>query len=127
MLAAIADSVRHGESLSIGLLSGQDVFTVADMPTKLDAQIRGLGVGFLPKCLAQPYIDKGQLVIKSVERVEQQIQSRYAWRKSGKRGPGTALQWWLDQLQSPITRSAVLGERCNNNQSSQTMNRFSQF
>lgn len=105
---AIADSVQQGMSLSIGLLTGQDVFTVADMPTKLDAQLRGLGVGFLPTCLAQAYIDTGRLVVKNVERAEQQVQSSYAWRKSGKAGPGRALQWWLDQLHTPVTRSALL-------------------
>lgn len=110
--AAIADSVQQGSSLTIGLLTGQDVFTVADMPTKLDAQVRGLGTGFLPTCLAQPFIDTGRLVVKSVERSEQQIQASYAWRKSGKTGNGRALQWWLDQLQTPVTRSALLGERC---------------
>jgi len=109
---AIADSVQHGASLTIGLLAGQDVFTVADMPAKLDAQLRGLGAGFLPTCLAQAYIDTGRLVAKTVERVEQQVQSSYAWRKSGKAGPGRALQWWLDQLRTPVTRSSLLGERC---------------
>jgi len=106
---AIADSNLSGVSLTIGLLTGQDVFTVADMPTKLDAQLRGLGVGFLPTCLAHPYIDSGRLVVKKVERAEQHVQASYAWRKSGKAGPGKALQWWLDQLQAPVTRSALLG------------------
>lgn len=64
----VADSVQLGTGISIGLLAGQDVFTVAGMPAKLDAQIRGLGVGFLPTCLAQPYIDTGRLVVKRVER-----------------------------------------------------------
>lgn len=108
---AIADTVQHGASLSIGLLTGQDVFTVADMPAKLDAQIRGLGSGFLPTSLAQPYIDSGRLVAKTVERAEQQVQSSYAWRKPGKTGPGRALQWWLEQLKNPLTRSALLGQR----------------
>ncbi|NTV87427.1 MAG: hypothetical protein HGA21_11875 [Burkholderiaceae bacterium] len=31
---------------------------------------------------------------------------RYAWRATGR--PGRALQWWLDQLQSPVTRRALL-------------------
>ena len=108
---AIADSVQHGASLSIGLLTGQDVFTVDDMPAKLDAQIRGLGSGFLPTCLAQPYIDTGRLVAKTVERAEQQVLASYAWRKTGKTGSGRALQWWLDQLKNPLTRSALLGQR----------------
>jgi DNA-binding transcriptional LysR family regulator len=111
---AIADSTQHGMSLSIGLLAGQDVFTVADMASKLDAQVRGLGTGFLPTCIAQPYIDTGRLVARSVERAEQQVQSCYAWRNrgSGKASQGNALQWWLEQLKRPVTRSALLGERC---------------
>lgn len=109
---AVADSNPHDAGLSIGLQAGQDVFTVADMSEKLEAQLRGLGAGFLPTCLAQPYIDTGRLVVKSVERVEQKILSSYAWRKSGKGGMGRALQWWLDQLLAPVTRAALLGERC---------------
>ncbi|WP_417067082.1 LysR family transcriptional regulator [Niveibacterium terrae] len=108
---AIADSARQGVSMTIGLLTGQDVFTVPDLPAKLDAQIRGLGVGFLPTRFAQPYIDAGRLVAKSVERAEHQIETLYAWRKSGPAGPGRALRWWLDQLGSAVTRSALLGER----------------
>lgn len=109
---AISDSVLRGMSLSIGLLTGQDVFSVADMPTKLDAQVRGLGVGNLPTCLAQPYIDTGRLVVKQIDRTTQKVQASYAWRKSGKGSKGRALQWWLEQLQSPATRAALLGEHC---------------
>jgi DNA-binding transcriptional LysR family regulator len=109
---AIADSIQHGgASLSVGLLTGQDVFTVATMANKVDAQVRGLGAGFLPVCLARPYIDTGRLVAKRVERTEHRVQSSYAWRKSGKAGNGRALQWWIDQLQAPVTRSALLGGR----------------
>jgi DNA-binding transcriptional LysR family regulator len=107
---AIADSVRHGASVSIGLLTGQDVFTVDNMTSKIDAQVRGLGVGFLPTCLAQSHIDSGRLVVKEVERTQQQIRSSYAWRSGGS-GQGRALQWWLAQLQSPVTRAALLGQR----------------
>jgi DNA-binding transcriptional LysR family regulator len=106
---AVADTVQRGSGLTIGLLPGQDVFTVSGMPAKLDAQIRGLGVGFLPGCLAQPYLDSGRLVARRVERSERQIQVCYAWRKSGKPGQGRALQWWLAQLKSPVTREALLG------------------
>jgi DNA-binding transcriptional LysR family regulator len=109
---AIADSVQHGASLSIGLLAGQDVFTLESMTTKLDAQVRGLGVGFLSTCLAQPHIDAGRLRVMRVERTQQQILSCYAWRNSGKTAQGRALLWWLAQLHSPVTRSALLGQRC---------------
>lgn len=108
---AVADTIRHGGGLSIGLLAGQDVFTVTDLLAKLDAQIRGLGIGFLPKSLAQPYIDSGRLVAKRVERPERQIHVSYAWLRSGSPGQGRALQWWLTQLHNPLTRVALLDER----------------
>jgi DNA-binding transcriptional LysR family regulator len=108
---AIADSTRRGSGLTIGLLPGQDVFTVWSMTAKLDAQIRGLGAGFLPTNLAQPYIDAGRLVAKKVARPEHHVDVSYAWRTSGRRSEGRALQWWLDRLQSPVTRAALLAGR----------------
>lgn len=108
---AIADSTREGNALSVGLLAAQDVFTVADLPSKLDAQLRGLGVGFLPAHLAQAYVDTGRLVARRVARAEQRIQACYAWRKTSQAGQGRALKWWLTQLASPITRAALLGRR----------------
>jgi DNA-binding transcriptional LysR family regulator len=107
---AVADSIQRGEALTFGLLAGQDVFTVPSMPAKLDAQIRGLGAGFLPTCLAQAYIDSGRLVAKRVERKEQQVHVSYAWRRHSRPGQGRAMQWWLSQLQSPVTRASLLGE-----------------
>ena len=108
---AVADSIQRGGGLSVGLLAGQDVFTVGSMPAKVDAQIRGLGAGFLPTCLAQPYIDTGRLVVKRLARPEQHLVFSYAWRTGGRASQGRALQWWLAQMQSPITRAALLGER----------------
>jgi DNA-binding transcriptional LysR family regulator len=107
---AVADSIQRGGGLTIGLLAGQDIFTVTGMPAKLDAQIRGLGVGFLPTSLAQPYVDSGRLIVKRVERSERQVQVSYAWRKSGRPGQGRALEWWLGQLKSSVTRASLLGE-----------------
>jgi DNA-binding transcriptional LysR family regulator len=106
---ALADSVERGGGLTVGMLTGQDVFTVSNMAAKVDAQIRGLGVGFLPKSLAQPYIDTGKLVVKRVERAEHELQFCYAWRDSGKAAQGRALQWWLEQMQSAVSRAALLG------------------
>lgn len=108
---AVADSTQRGDGISFGLLAGQDVLTVSSMPAKLDAQIRGLGAGFLATCLAQSFIDTGRLVVKRVERAEQQLQVSYAWRKSGKSEQGRALQWWLAQLKSCVSRAALLGQR----------------
>ena len=108
---AVADSIPRGDGVTTGLLAGQDVFTVTSMSAKVDAQIRGLGAGFLSTCLAQPYIDSGRLVVKSVERAERHIQVSYAWRNGPGKTQGRAMQWWLERLQNPVTRAALIGVR----------------
>ncbi len=109
---AVADSTQRGSGVTVNLLSGQDVFTVPSMQHKLEAQLRGMGCGFLPVPLAQPYVDTGRLVLKTVERGPRVARMDYAWRSGdGKGNPGQlgkALQWWLDQLASPTTRAALL-------------------
>lgn len=107
-VVAAADSIRHGGGMTVGLLSGQDVFTVTTMQAKLEAQLRGMGCGFLPEGLVQPYIDSGRLVAKRVERAEQQAHASYAWRKTPTASRGRALQWWLDRLESTHTRQALM-------------------
>jgi DNA-binding transcriptional LysR family regulator len=107
-VVAVADSVPRGSGLSIGLLGGQDVFTVPDMHSKLEAQLRGLGAGFLPLSMALPYISTGRLVAKAVTQSQRTGETHYAWRNSRKTTPGKALQWWLAQLQSETTQRALL-------------------
>jgi len=104
----VADTITRGGGLTFGLLGGQDVFTVATMQDKLDAQLRGLGSGFVPECMARGYIETGRLVVKKMERPQRLIRVNYAWRSVAKSSPGRALQWWLAQLESPTTRMALL-------------------
>jgi DNA-binding transcriptional LysR family regulator len=105
---AVADSVLRGSAMTFGLLSGQDVFTVGSMQAKLDAQLRGLAGGNLPRCMADPYIETGRLVVKRTERGPRQVAIHYAWRGGKTATHGRALQWWLQQLESPTTRAALL-------------------
>jgi DNA-binding transcriptional LysR family regulator len=104
---AVADSVSRGAGLTIGLLGGQDVFTVPDMQSKLEAQLRGLGGGFLPESLARPYIESGLLVAKTVQKPRIST-CHYAWRDSKQTPAGQALRWWLSQLERDSTRNALL-------------------
>ena len=103
---AVADSIHSGSTITLGLLGGQDVFTVSSMADKLDAQLRGLGAGFLPETLVAPYVKAGHLVVKEVERSARLAQVGYAWRIAAT--PGRALSWWLSQLESATTRAALL-------------------
>lgn len=103
---AVADSVQHGAAATFSLLPGQDVLTVPTMRAKIDALLRGLGGGFVPEPLARPQIERGTLVVKKIQRSNRLVPMRYAWRTSTP--PGRALSWWLKQLESPATRSALL-------------------
>lgn len=103
---AVADSVQRGAAATYGLLAGQDVLTVPTMRAKLDAQLRGLGAGFLPEPMARPHMERGTLVAKRVQRNPRIVRLNYSWRTTP--APGRALQWWLQQLESPATRQALL-------------------
>lgn len=104
---AVADSAQRG-GMTMGLLGGQDVLTVDTMQAKVQVQLRGLGGGFLPEPMVRPYLEAGRLVAKRVARPERQLRLHYAWGGPGFTAPGCALQWWLQQLQSPTTRKALL-------------------
>lgn len=104
---AVADSAPRGNGLTIGLLAGQDVFTVPNLRDKLEAQLRGIGVGFLPEHMARPYIDSGQLVTPPVIRQERVFNVSYAWRRSAT-PQGRAMAWWQGRLADPITRMALV-------------------
>ncbi|MEO8545642.1 MAG: LysR family transcriptional regulator [Burkholderiaceae bacterium] len=105
---AVADSVQRGNGLTVGLLGGQDVFTVASMQAKLDAQLRGIGAGFVPEPMACVFVESGRLVVKQTERAQRMVRQHYAWRHTPRKDQGRALQWWLQQLDSPVTRNALL-------------------
>lgn len=105
---AVADSVQRGNGMTVGLLGGQDVFTVPGMQEKLDAQLRGIGGGFLPEYLARPHVATGRLVEKKMQRTTRLISMSYAWRRASDHNEGPALQWWLQQLDKPATRKALL-------------------
>ena len=104
---AVADSAQRA-GMTMGLLGGQDVLTVDTMQAKVQVQLRGLGGGFLPEPMVRPYLEAGRLVAKRVARPERQLRLHYAWGGPGFTAPGRALQWWLQQLQSPTTRKALL-------------------
>ena len=106
-LIAVADSARQSQ-VTMGILPGQDVFTVDNMRAKIQAQLRGLGAGFLPEPMVRPYVQAGHLVARTVARPPRNVRMCYQWGGPGSAAPGRALQWWLEQLQSQATRQALL-------------------
>ncbi|MBI1625443.1 LysR family transcriptional regulator [Comamonas suwonensis] len=106
-MIAVADSGVRSKT-SYGLVSGQDVLTVDSMHAKVEAQVRGIGAGFLPRGMVQTYLDAGLLITRQVQRASRNLRLHYAWQGASHRTPGRALQWWLAQLESPTTRKALM-------------------
>lgn len=104
---AAADSSRSLAPRTSGILSGQDVLTVPDMQSKVDAQVFGLGVGYIPKALATHYVAAGSLVIKTVAEPKTLVPVFLAWRNQRNTGMGKAQQWLLKQLEQ-LTLEALL-------------------
>jgi len=110
---AVADSAMRMARMTVNLLPGQDVLTVSSMQAKIEAQLRCLGCGFVPEVLVREHVRHGRLVTKLVKRQRRVGGMAYAWRSAAvpqpKKAPqGLALQWWLQQLDSPATRQALL-------------------
>jgi len=93
---AVADTSRNLTPRTSGIFSGQDIFTVPDFRTKIQAHIMSLGVGFLPRFLIKNELEQGLLIEKKIEPEHQNAITFLAWR-TGKNG--RSLNWFLDKLQ----------------------------
>jgi DNA-binding transcriptional LysR family regulator len=107
-MVVIADTAQRMPSLSRGVQSGQEVLTVADLRTKVRAQMLGLGCGHLPLSLVEPLQAAGKLVGRPAAGTVL-VEMVYGWRRSAAKGK--ALAWWLQQLERPQTRAALLTHR----------------
>ena len=94
----VADSSRSLPPRTTGLLSGQDTLTISDAASKLQAQVMGLGVGYLPQCLAAAAAARGELVIKKTEEPKVSQMLHLAWRTAHR---GKALRWFVEQVYVP--------------------------
>ena len=93
---AAADSSRGLPPRTVGLLPGQNVFTVPNLHIKREAQKRGLGIGYLPRHLVAEDIAAGDLIVKATEDgLSTRHTLYYAWRTSYQ---GKALAWFQEQL-----------------------------
>jgi len=91
----VADTSQELDARTIGLLEGQDILRVPDIRAKLAAQVAGLGIGHLPRWLAEPAITGGQLVVKVLGNPRQEFPLHIAWRT---RQDGKALRWFVEEL-----------------------------
>lgn len=102
---AAADSSRRLPPRTSALLSGQDVLTLPDLLTKLEAQRLGLGVGYLPHYLVAEDLARGTLIEKTVSGSQPVPQLFAAWRTGEN---GRALNWFLQRLDDPATCASLI-------------------
>ncbi len=101
----VADTSRLLPARTLGLLSGQDVLTVPSVEAKVSAHVAGLGVGFLPRWLAEREALAGRLRILAVAAPRPPIDLVVAWRPGEE---GKALQWFVRRLEDPLVAAELL-------------------
>lgn len=95
-LVAVADSARRAVARSSGITGATDVLTVGSLAAKLEAQIAGLGVGFLPEALAAAPLADGRLLRLRVAAPKPPVPLSVVWRAQE---GGPARRWFAGRLQ----------------------------
>lgn len=98
-IVIVADSSRTLPARTAGILNREDTLTVPDLQAKLAAQLAGLGIGYLPRHLAAPWLENGALVGKHLDESHQKSRHYLAWRPKDQ---GPALKWFIERLQSMV-------------------------
>lgn len=83
------------------LLQDQEAITVFDFKTKLELQISGLGCGYIPRYMAQRYLDSGALIEK---QITPQAGPEAVWIGWNEQTAGLACGWWRDAV---LTNNAI--------------------
>lgn len=91
----VADSSRALPERSAGLFDSKQQIKVHNMQTKVQAQMLGLGTGFLPLHIARPYLERGELIAKATAIPRPPIPVYFA---SPKGKDGRALAWYCEQI-----------------------------
>lgn len=88
------------------LLQDQEAITVFDFKTKLELQISGLGCGYIPRYMAQRFLDSGALVEKIIMP---QTRPEAVWIGWNEQTAGLACRWWRDAVLTNNAIAAVYG------------------
>jgi len=102
---SVADSSRLLPPRTVGLLSGQDVLTVPSLEAKVAAHVAGLGVGWLPRWIAEREAWAGRLVVLEAQAPKPGGEIVVAWRPST---AGKAAKWFVKRLEDPLVAASLL-------------------
>jgi DNA-binding transcriptional LysR family regulator len=105
---SVADTSRNLPPRTTGLITGQDVFTVPTMRAKVAAHIAGLGVGYLPKFIADAEAKHKRLRILPTAVEKPHAELCIVWRANR---TGKALRWFAKRLGEKEVVEALLQVR----------------
>ncbi len=95
IMIVVADSARTLPPRSAAVLQRQKIMTVSSMETKRQAQILGLGMGYLPDFFIEEDLKTQRLIRKETALDALKVQTQIAWNAHSK---GKGLQWFVDAL-----------------------------
>ncbi len=101
----IADTSRLLPPRTVGLLSGQDVLTVSNLEAKVAALVAGLGVGRIPRWLAEREAYAGRLRILEAATGAGGGEMLVAWHADR---AGKGLKWFVKRLEDPLVAATLL-------------------
>lgn len=93
----VADSSRHLPVRSSGLLDGRSRITVPTFKQKIEAQCKGLGVGYLPLHRIRNELAEGHLKILELDVPRRHVEISVVWLRGNK---GKGLKWFIDRLKT---------------------------
>lgn len=91
----VADSAKNKLRNGLFLLSGQETITVDHFDAKLQLLLSGVGCGYLPRHLAHPFIERGELVSREIEGRHVSETAYLGWNSERGCEP---LLWWLSEM-----------------------------
>lgn len=101
----VRDSSRQLPPLTRRVFDQQARLVVPTLQQKINAQLIGMGVGFLPKFRIETYLKSGKLVALQLLEAESVSPLHIAWKKGNN---GKALCWFAERLPAltPLLRSS---------------------
>ncbi|ETX11356.1 LysR family transcriptional regulator [Marinomonas ushuaiensis DSM 15871] len=91
----IKDSSKKSPAMTHRLFEKQTVLRVASLEQKIAAQIRGLGIGFLPAHRIRNQLKTGELIALPINKDAPVTPIFIGWRMSNK---GRAIRWFVDKF-----------------------------
>ncbi|MCB1674983.1 MAG: LysR family transcriptional regulator [Halioglobus sp.] len=95
-IVIVADSSQRLPVRSSGLLDGRSRIVVPTIGHKIEAQCKGLGVGYLPRHRIMQELAEGRLELLTLDAPRPPEEISVAWHRGN---TGKGLEWFVDRLQ----------------------------